>query len=92
MDGDECGVEVRGDAIPPSIFLRYPPVAGVIYCFHMETIAFSMDCCDREIMSYVATTGEIQEAVHTSLHPPFGKNNILYFRSKSSIFSRLTFY
>jgi hypothetical protein len=28
----------------------------------------------------------LQEVVHTSLHPPFGKNNILYFRSKASIF------
>ena len=60
--------------------LRWCSDAFEIGCWNGERIrvAFSMDCCDREIMSYVATTGGIcgdliRDLMAESIESRFGK-------------------
>ena len=60
--------------------LRWCSDAFEIGCWNGDRIrvAFSMDCCDREIMSYVATTGGIsgdliRDLIAESIESRFGK-------------------
>jgi len=67
--------------------LRWCSDAFEIACWNGERVrsAFSMDCCDREIMSYVATTGGIcgdmiRDLMAESIECRFGKVNRLPHR------------
>jgi putative transposase len=67
--------------------LRWCSDAFEIACWNGERIrlAFSMDCCDREIMGYVATTGGIsgdliRDLMAESIEARFGKTDRLPHR------------
>ncbi len=67
--------------------LRWCSDGFEIACWNEERIrlAFSMDCCDREVMSYVATTGGIsgdmiRDLMAESIESRFGKTSRLPHR------------
>ncbi|MRS04379.1 IS3 family transposase [bacterium] len=67
--------------------LRWCSDGFEIACWNEERIrlAFSMDCCDREVMSYVATTGGIsgdmiRDLMAESIEARFGKTDRLPHR------------
>ena len=76
-----------GNIIMKRSNLRWCSDAFEIACWNGERVrsAFSMDCCDREIMSYVATTGGIcgdmiRDLMAESIEYRFGKVNRLPHR------------
>jgi transposase InsO family protein len=73
----------HGQVVAPKSDLRWCSDAFEIRCWSGERVqvAFAVDCCDREVMAYVATTGAMtgemnRERMATSIDQRFGAGTV----------------